>query len=176
MSNIILYHGTTADFSVVDLEHCRDKKDFGKGFYTTTDINQAANLARRMKLAEYNNGNVRAKAYIYSFKINKELLKQYSTHNFQTASISWIEYILKNRYSEYRNGTDYDLVIGKVADVVAKKVMNAFVAKYGLGATKEQKLQLIRELKPDNLTDQYCFKSSNILHMLNDTGFIRKEV
>ena len=49
MNDLILYHGTTADFSVVDLKHCKDKKDFGKGFYTTTDINQAINLAQRMK-------------------------------------------------------------------------------------------------------------------------------
>ena len=35
MSDLILYHGTTADFSVVDLKHCKDKKDFGKGFYLT---------------------------------------------------------------------------------------------------------------------------------------------
>ena len=53
MSDLILYHGTTADFSVVDLKHCKDKKDFGKGFYTTTDINQAVNLAENEK-----NGNV----------------------------------------------------------------------------------------------------------------------
>ena len=26
MSDLILYHGTTADFSVVDLKHCKDKK------------------------------------------------------------------------------------------------------------------------------------------------------
>lgn len=176
MSSIILYHGTTADFSVVDLRHCKDKKDFGKGFYTTTDINQAVNLARRMQKIEYYNGNAYAKAYIYSFKIDKETLKRYKIHNFQTASISWIDYILKNRYSEYRNEDDYDLVIGKVADVVAKKVMNEFTAKYGVKATKEQKLQLIKALRPDNLTDQYCFKSNRILQILNSVEIKRKEV
>lgn len=175
MSNIILYHGTTADFSVVDLDHCKDKKDFGKGFYATTDINQATNLARRMQYTEFNNGNAYAKAYVYSFKVDKESLKKYKTHNFQTASISWIDYILKNRYSIYRNEFDYDLVIGKVADVVAKRVMNEFMTKYGTKATKEQKLKLIQALKPDNLTDQYCFKSKSILKMLNKK-MMRKEV
>lgn len=176
MKSIILYHGTTADFSVVDLKHCKDKKDFGKGFYTTTDINQAVKLARRMRAVEYSNGIAYARAYVYSFKIDRDLLKQYRTHNFQTASISWIDYILKNRYSKYRNEADYDLVVGKVADVVAKRVLNSFITKYGMHANKEQKLQLIQELKPDNLIDQYCFKSNQILQMLNNIGFIRREV
>lgn len=61
MSSLILYHGTTADFSTVDLKHCKDKKDFGKGFYTTTDINQAQNLAKRMKQTEMLRGNSYAK-------------------------------------------------------------------------------------------------------------------
>lgn len=176
MSSIVLYHGTTADFSVVNLTHCKDKKDFGKGFYTTTDINQAVNLARRMQAREYSDGDAYAKAYVYSFKIDRELLKQYKTHTFQTASISWIDYILKNRYSNYRNEIDYDLVIGKVADVVAKRVMNSFITQYGMEATKEQKLQLIKALKPDNLTDQFCFKSNDIIEILNDIGFMRREV
>lgn len=49
MSDLILYHGTIAEFSVVDLKHCKDKKGFGRGFYTTTSINQAVDLARAMK-------------------------------------------------------------------------------------------------------------------------------
>lgn len=176
MSDIRLYHGTTADFSIVDLKHCKDKKDFGKGFYTTTDINQAIDLARRMQKTEFENGNTNAKAYVYCFKIDKALFKNYKTHNFQTASISWIDYILKNRYSEHRNAVDYDLVIGKVADVIAKMVMNKFVANYGLQATKKQKMQLIQQLKPDNLSDQYCFKSNKILQLLNTSDKKRKEV
>lgn len=175
MSDIVLYHGTTADFSIVDLKHCKDKKDFGKGFYTTTDINQAIELARRMKHTAINKGNVYAKAYVYMFKIDKQHIKQLNTHNFQTASISWIDYILKNRYSEFRNKKDYDLVIGKVADVVAKIVMNKFVNSYGIHATKEQKQQLIKALKPDKLIDQYCFKTDKSLEVLNQHGIKRKE-
>lgn len=175
MSDLILYHGTTADFSVVDLKHCKDKKDFGKGFYTTTDINQAINLAQQMKRTEIYNGNAYAKAYVYMFKIDKSHMKQLNTHNFQLASLSWIDYILKNRYSEFRNQEDYDLVIGKVADVVAKQVMNKFISSYGMQATKEQKQQLIKALKPDNLIDQYCFKTDKSLKVLNLQGTKRKE-
>lgn len=175
MSSLRLYHGTTADFSVIDLKHCKDRKDFGKGFYTTTDINQAINLARRMKKMEMYKGNACAKAYVYMFKIDKSLMKQLRTHNFQTASISWVDYILKNRYSGLRNQEDYDLVIGKVADVVAKQVMNKFISSYGLQANKEQKQLLIKALKPDNLTDQYCFKTDKSLDILNQQGIERRE-
>lgn len=53
MSDLILYHGTIAEFSVVDLKHCKDKKDFGKGFYTTTDAHQAITLAKTMRQWEF---------------------------------------------------------------------------------------------------------------------------
>lgn len=175
MKDLILYHGTDADFSVVDLKHAKDKKDFGKGFYTTTDINQAIALAKNMQMRAMINGNPRAKAYVYAFKINREELKSLNSHNFQTASISWIDYILKNRYSNFRNQPDYDLVIGRVADVVAMRVMNQFIKEYGLKAEKEQKLKLIKALKPDNLIDQYCFKTDKATDILNKAGFRRKE-
>lgn len=175
MSNIRLYHGTIADFNIIDLKHCKDKKDFGKGFYTTTDINQAIKLARRMKSTQYLEGNVNAKAYVYEFIFDKELLSQLSTHNFQNASLSWIDYILKNRYSDYRNQQDYDVVIGKVADVIAKRVMNQFVDAYGIKASKENKMQLINKLEPYNLIDQYCFKTDRAIAVLNNTSIRRKE-
>lgn len=47
MSRIILYHGTIADFNIVNLRYAKDKKDFGKGFYLTSDINQACTWAKK---------------------------------------------------------------------------------------------------------------------------------
>lgn len=152
MSDLKLYHGTTADFTKVDLTHAKDRKDFGRGFYLTTDINQAKQLAKRMQYDAIQNGNSNAKAYVYMFKFDKKLLNGLYTHTFQGANIAWVDYILENRYKS-TNKQDYDVVIGKVADVLAKKVLNLYKAKYGEKATKENKLQLIKDLKPDNLTD-----------------------
>ena len=38
---MILYHGTNLDIDEIDLEKCAPFKDFGKGFYLTTLLDQA---------------------------------------------------------------------------------------------------------------------------------------
>ena len=40
-TSLILYHGSNHDFDAVDLSKSKDKRDFGKGFYTTTLREQA---------------------------------------------------------------------------------------------------------------------------------------
>ena len=44
-----LYHGSNQDFTVVDLSKSKDKRDFGKGFYTTTIKEQAMQYYNRKK-------------------------------------------------------------------------------------------------------------------------------
>ena len=39
---MILYHGSNQDFSDVDLSKSKDKRDFGRGFYTTIIREQAS--------------------------------------------------------------------------------------------------------------------------------------
>lgn len=41
-----LYHGTNSEFSEIDFSHSKDKRDFGKGFYTTTMYEQAEKWAK----------------------------------------------------------------------------------------------------------------------------------
>lgn len=36
MKKIIVYRGTAFDFENIDLSKSKNKRDFGKGFYTTT--------------------------------------------------------------------------------------------------------------------------------------------
>ncbi|NGM18108.1 DUF3990 domain-containing protein [Eggerthellaceae bacterium zg-893] len=38
---LVLYHGSYADVREIDLERCAPGKDFGRGFYLTTDYDQA---------------------------------------------------------------------------------------------------------------------------------------
>jgi hypothetical protein len=45
---LILYHGSNQDFDAVDLSKSRDKRDFGRGFYTTTLREQAEDWAEAL--------------------------------------------------------------------------------------------------------------------------------
>ena len=40
---ILLYHGSYAEISSIDLSYSRSSLDFGKGFYLTTSYEQALN-------------------------------------------------------------------------------------------------------------------------------------
>lgn len=41
---MILYHGTNIEIDKIDLNKCRQFKDFGKGFYTTELYEQAVKI------------------------------------------------------------------------------------------------------------------------------------
>lgn len=43
---MILYHGTGIRFAEIRLSKSKDKRDFGKGFYTTTIFEQAEKWAQ----------------------------------------------------------------------------------------------------------------------------------
>lgn len=43
---MILYHGTNIAFETIDLSKSKPNKDFGQGFYLTTDKNQAIEMAK----------------------------------------------------------------------------------------------------------------------------------
>ena len=45
-----LYHGSTYDFTEIDLSKARKGKDFGLGYYLTTNKNQAIKWATRGKM------------------------------------------------------------------------------------------------------------------------------
>jgi len=48
-TSLILYHGSNHDFDEVDLSKSKDKRDFGKSFYTTTLCEQAEDWAEVLK-------------------------------------------------------------------------------------------------------------------------------
>lgn len=43
---MILYHGTNIEFDKIDLAKSKPNKDFGRGFYLSTDYSQAMEMAK----------------------------------------------------------------------------------------------------------------------------------
>ncbi len=43
---MLLFHGSYTPVEKIDLERCAKGKDFGRGFYLTSDLNQARNFIR----------------------------------------------------------------------------------------------------------------------------------
>ncbi|MBQ8234039.1 MAG: DUF3990 domain-containing protein [Bacilli bacterium] len=169
----LLFHGTIYDFSVPDLNYCKDKKDFGKGFYLAEDLNHAKSIANKSFLisryAEYK--------YIYSYRIDVSELREsnLNVHEFREANIAWLDYIMKNRM-KINDDDDYDVVIGPTADAEAQCLVMKFYHEHGLNATNNQKASFIQKLKPCIYGRQYCFKTDKSLEYLNNHFVERRTI
>lgn len=166
---IKLYHGTDTRFEIVDLQHCKSHKDFGNGFYLTSDYNQAKSWA--MEVAENSGQTV---GYTNMYKIDPERFKDFKVHKFNGASRTWLKYIISNRFDvddeSFSDISKCDIVIGKVADARANIIIASAIREYSLRKCLQDtniQDQLIIALKPERLCDQYCFKTQNSLSLLN---------
>ncbi|MFU0825988.1 MAG: DUF3990 domain-containing protein [Lachnoclostridium sp.] len=117
---LIVYHGTNVLFDKVDLKHSKDKRDFGKGFYTTTLEEYAANWAENMYIRYGGDGKI-----VMKFKLT--LAKDLYIRRFTGMNKEWLTMIKNNRmYGNTQHG--YDIVIGPVADDNTIRTLSLYVA------------------------------------------------
>jgi hypothetical protein len=67
-----IFHGSNVDFDRVSLDFAKDKRDFGRGFYTTTIREQAEEWARDLFLNGRYDAEYTLKRLAY-FKPNHQL-------------------------------------------------------------------------------------------------------
>ena len=109
-----IYHGSIFIVKNPSLEILNYRTDFGKGFYTTTDIEQAKRWTKiKKERAQVRNKNEKIKRYIniYEYTENKNL----NILKFEEATEEWLKFIFKNRQSDglvHQN----DIVIWPVAN------------------------------------------------------------
>ncbi|MBR4134859.1 MAG: DUF3990 domain-containing protein [Bacteroidales bacterium] len=117
-----LYHGTYADFDVIDLSKSHKGKDFGKGFYLSDNYEQA------YKLAIFKALQFKAAPVVLPYQFEEDLLTDgtLSFLRFDEYSKEWAEFILKNRTNDQDiNVHSYDVVYGPIAnDKVGVQVRN----------------------------------------------------
>ncbi|MDR0289581.1 MAG: DUF3990 domain-containing protein, partial [Treponema sp.] len=117
---LILYHGSNQDFDVVDLSKSRDRRDFGRGFYTTTLRNQAEDWAEAL-FDRYKGDGI----FIYEteFELNDDL----SVKSYDGLSEEWLLMIQKNRTLggiQHR----FDVVQGPVANDKTARTIALYIA------------------------------------------------
>ena len=111
---MILYHGTNITFETIDLLKSKPNKDFGQGFYLTTDKNQAIEMAKA-KIDQQGQGKV----IVYTYEFDDNLLNGSSLKikTFDNYTEEWALFILANRNNFSSTPVhDYDIVIGPIAD------------------------------------------------------------
>jgi len=158
---MILYHGTNTDIESIDLTKGIRYKDFGKGFYLTTDKTTAIRMAQ--KKARLFGGN----AVLITYNFDESALQSDLNVKIfeEKASVEWFLFVDANRDRKRKQPIhDYDIVIGPIAnDGVVLQLTNYREGIY----TPEQAAKLLQD---KYLDQQYFFgtpRSLNFLHKLN---------
>ena len=169
--DIQVYHGSYTEVQIPDLKKCRANKDFGKGFYITTDKKQAEKfaklIARRAKMS-YGVLNV----------YHLSDLDNLSTYHFKTADLEWLNCVSGNRNTDYHKLAEewekYDVLSGKVADDDTSTVINAYLSGLlgEVGSESAGRIAIDR-LEPENLKNQFCLRSDKALEKIE---FVKSEV
>lgn len=149
-----LYHGSNVEVKSPRLLQNQRELDFGNGFYTTSDIEQAkrwaSRTAKRLK---------QEKAYVSVYEISDDVMKSLNILKFAKSDVEWLRFVVKNRKGQIIEN-NYDMIIGSVADDQTAPVIDLFLD----GMYDEE--EAIKRLLPQKLKDQYVFKTEKAIKSL----------
>ena len=152
---MILYHGSFLEIANPDLIHSRHDVDFGRGFYVTPLYEQAAKWCGKFKRRGKD-------AIISRYKDDESREAELKTLKFDSYSDEWLDFILNCRRG--KDSTDYDLVVGGVAN---DKVFNTVELFFDGLIDKAEALKRLRYEKPNR---QICFRTEKALSLLHFEG------
>lgn len=111
---IQLYHGSNTKIEVPDLIHSKPFKDFGRGFYLSTDKQQAWDMAFQKV-----NQTQQGKAEVTEFLFDETLMTSDDLNvlSFSDYCEEWALFVLANRNRNTLQPVhDYDIVYGPIAN------------------------------------------------------------
>jgi len=159
---ITLYHGSNVEVKTPRILAPNRTLDFGPGFYTTTNLAQATDFARRVV-----NNRRSGIATVSVFEVNENLaFDMCDTLKFSGVEDAWLDFVADNRMGLYC-GPRYDLVWGPVANDDVYETLQLFVN----GAISRS--YAMERLKVKELYNQLVFKTDKALAFLR---FVRMEV
>lgn len=150
---MILYHGTNLVVEQPRLIEQNRYLDFGYGFYTTTNQEQAESFAK--KVMARRGGKAIVNVYEFNDNINNSL----KIKRFLSPNEEWLDFVSAHRNGIY-SGEQYDIIIGAVADDDVYRTLQIYST--GL-LTKDQALEA---LKVKKLFDQYVFATERSISLL----------
>lgn len=156
---MILYHGSNVTVDYPKLIRQNRYLDFGFGFYTTTNRDQAVNFAQ--KVMERRKIGA-ATLNIYS--IDEEIaFKKCSLLHFDSPDEEWLDFVAANRQGIYQ-GKQHDFIYGAVANDDVYRTITLYMT--GI-LTKDETLA---RLKIKELFNQLVFGTEKSLQYLHFEG------
>ena len=158
---MILYHGSNVAVEEPRLLKIQRDLDFGKGFYTTSDLDQATKWARRtalrLRLTE---------SFVSVYEIDESEMSKLRILEFDSPNVDWLRFVVQNRKG-HPVSQEWDIITGPVANDQTAPVIDLFLD----GMYDEQ--EAIRRLLPQKLRDQYTFKTPKAIGLLRCKEVLR---
>ena len=175
VSTIVLCHGTTYDFTEVDVRRGKPFKDFGQGFYATQDRESAVNMALRNRDIEIRRLKRRGitrevTPWLYTYELDESKIEALNIKRFGSADKEWVLFITDNRtHNPHRHA--YDIVIGPTANDQTNPTIQTYLNEgYGdVGSDRAIEI-LIEFLEPYNFPRQFFFGTQRAANLLSFTG------
>ena len=106
-----VYHGSLNQVKKPTIERGRPSTDFGKGFYTTTNFEQA----KRWALNKQKTEGGKTKAFVSTYEIDETLLNEekFNIKKFDAPDAEWLSFVVDCRRAVTHT---YDIVFGAVAN------------------------------------------------------------
>lgn len=151
---MIIYHGSNVMVEEPKILTPNRYLDFGAGFYTTTNYDQALNFAGKVTMRKKC-----GRSTVNIYELDESIFEKVNVLNFESADEAWLDFVSDNRSGIDRTA-GYDLICGPVAN---DDVYRTFIL-YSTGVyTKEQ---TIEALKIKKLYNQYVFTTARALSFL----------
>ena len=148
---MIIYHGSNVTVEEPKILTPNRYLDFGAGFYTTTNYDQALNFAGKVTMRKKC-----GRSTVNIYELDESIFEKVNVLNFESADEAWLDFVSDNRSGIDRTA-GYDLICGPVAN---DDVYQTFIL-YSTGVyTKEQ---TIEALKIKKLYNQYVLRSARAL-------------
>lgn len=150
-----LYHGSVVEVRKPSLRYARKKTDFGRGFYTTTQKEQAEHWTT-IKIDRAKDAK-RKVVSVYEFDEAILAVPDIKIREFKGADEAWLDFVVNSRKGVQH---DYDLVFGPVANDKVFTVVNLYESGV-LDAPAA-----IAELKAYKTYNQLSFHTKRVLDAL----------
>ena len=156
---MISYHGSNVTVDHPKLVRQNRYLDFGYGFYTTTNREQAVNFAQKVTERRKN-----GLATLNMYSVDEAVVfKECSLLRFNSPDQAWLEYVSANRQGTY-NGKHYDMIYGAVANDDVYRTITLYMT--GI----LDKKQALEALKIKKLFNQLVFATEMSLRYLHFEG------
>jgi len=148
---LIVYHASDTVIEKPDIIHSRPFLDFGKGFYVTSQKEQAIAYSKRFLFR-------RKKAFVNSYQYNEKKTSSFYEKRFDSYDNEWLAFVLK-----CRKGSDtstWDIVSGGIANDRVFRTLDLFFA----GDISEK--EALSRLKYEKPNHQLCFRNQKAIDEL----------